>query len=527
LRRAELPAVHPYIQCDVPWLLEAQAERYRDKVFLTWVPFEGPGLRWTYGEFVDRVRRVAGALVARGCRPGDAVILHMPNRPDFLAAWFACSWAGLVAVSTNTNSGRGELKYFAEHSGAKVALTDASLVQDLLACGAHFDWVACLDQAPAGTIPFAPFYESSPAKRRPPDPALYNSIMYTSGTTSRPKAVVFTHANILWSAHCNASHEGLTESDIALVYLPLFHLNALGYSTLATLWSGGSIVLQPKFSPSRWWDVAGTHKCTWTSIGPFVTKALLDLPQPTSHTFRFWGNNWGHDGTIEPQWGIRSLGWYGMTETISHPIISFPGKPLTKHAVGRAAPEYRLRLVDEAGKDIAPGDTGALLVGGVRGLSLFWEYLNDPAATKAAFTDDGWFITGDMITLHPDGSLAFADRKKDMLKVGGENVAASEVEEVILSVPGVVEVAVVGQPHDFLDEVPVAFVVSTDKSETCTAAITAACDRELAKFKRPRAIHYIDALPRLPIGKLDRKVLRERVAHPFEDETSAPNRKHA
>jgi crotonobetaine/carnitine-CoA ligase len=265
-------------------------------------------------------------------------------------------------VTTNIHSARGELRYYAEHAGAKVAITEAALAEDLMNCGAWFDWIACADAAPTGAFPFEELYAAAPAPRRPADPALFHSIMYTSGTTSRPKAVVFTHANILWAAECNSVHERLTGDDVAMVYLPLFHLNALGYSVLATLWTGGQIVLQPKFSPSRLWETAEHYRCTWASIGPFVTTALLDLPQPKTHSFRFWGSSWGNDPVVEAAWGIPSLGWYGMTETVSHPIISDIAKPPPKHAVGRPAPEYALRLVDENGREIEPGATGRLLV---------------------------------------------------------------------------------------------------------------------------------------------------------------------
>ncbi len=510
--RAHLPAVHPYLGRDVPWLLDAQAQRHGDRTFLTWAPFEGEGATWSYRELVDRAARLAAGLTARGVRPGDRVMIHMSNRPEFLAAFFGCSWAGAIAVTTNIHSGRGELRYFADHAGARAAITEAALVNDLMACGAAFDWVASADAGHEGAVAFEALYADAPAPRRAADPNLYHSIMYTSGTTSRPKAVVFTHANILWAAECNARHERLEERDVALVYLPLFHLNALGYSTLATLWSGGRVVLQPKFSASRLWDTAAAHGCTWASIGPFVTKALLDLPQPASHGFRFWGSNWGADAVVMDRWGIPSLGWYGMTETVSHPIISDIAKPPPERAVGRAAPEYELRLVDEAGEDVAPGEAGRLLVRGVRGVSLFYGYLNNSEADAQAFDADGWFDTGDMIDLLADGSMRFADRKKDMLKVGGENVAASEVEAVVLGVQGVEDVAVVGRPHPFLHETPVAFVVAGQAGEALTARIEAVCAEALARFKCPREVIYLDALPRLAIGKLDRKALRDRIA---------------
>jgi crotonobetaine/carnitine-CoA ligase len=267
--------------------------------------------------------------------------------------------------------------------------------------------------------------------------------------------------------------------------------------------------LQPKFSATHFWEVAERYGCTWASIGPFVTKALRSQAPPRAHRFRFWGNIWGTDAEVESQWGIPSLGWYGMTETISHPILSELGKPSLPNAIGKPTAEYGARLVDDHGKDVRVGETGRLLVKADRGIGLFYEYLNDPKSTDAAFDAEGWFDTGDMLTLLEDGSLRFADRRKDMLKVGGENVAASEVERVIETVNGVVEVAVIGEPHEFLGETPFAFVVYSASAVRPTSAIGAACREELAKFKRPRALCYLDALPRTPIGKINKVALRE------------------
>lgn len=503
--RAELPALHPFSGRDVPWLLEERAALSGEKIFVHFCPGEGAAESLTYAAFAQKVQHMAAGLAGRGVAEGDYVILHMGNRLEFLIAWFACSWAGAIVVTTNALSAPGEMRYFADHIGARFAITETELLGVLKESGAAFDWVACVGEG--GDLDFDALYAPEPMPRRPQDPARYNNIMFTSGTTSRPKAVVYTHANILWAAQRNAVHCGLRSDDVALTFLPLFHANALGYSMLATLWSGGTLVVQPKFSASRFWEVALAYQCTWTSVGPFVAPAIGPAPAP--HHFRFWGNIWGDDPAPREMFGIPSLGWYGMTETVSHPILSDFGLASPPRAVGRAVAEYGVRLVSEDGIDIAPGQNGRLLVRGVRGLSMFWEYLNDPDATARAFDPGGWFDTGDMLTLLDDGSMVFADREKDMLKVGGENVAASEVERVIAGIPGVLETAVIGLRHEFLSEVPVAYVVAESPSETLGQTITDVCQRELAKFKLPREIIFIDALPRTSIGKLDKKALRE------------------
>ena len=517
-----LPDVHLCSGRTVPWMLRRRAATSADRPFLIWHPFTGADRTWTYGEFATDVERVAGGLDAQDVRKGDFVIVHMENSPEFLLAYFACARIGAVTVTTNIHSAEGELEYFAEHCGAIAAITQPSLIDCLRRGAKNIRWIACTDNN-AGEAPERKppgdcilFEQLASCADTAPDveiePADLHSLMYTSGTTSRPKGVAYTHANILWAAQQNSLHCELRDDDIAYCFLPLFHANALSWQMLATFWAGGAFVLQPKFSASRFWSVARQHGCTWTSVGPFVTLALKEHPDPEQHTFRFWASIVGQEQEVMEAWGIPTIGWYGMTETVSQPIMSDIRFPSENRVMGRPVPEYGIAIVDEDGQHVKPGEIGLLKVLGIRGLSLFSEYFKDEENTAAAFDDDGWFITGDMVKLYEDGGIAFADRDKDMLKVGGENVATSEVERVIVAIDGVEECAVVGKPHEFLHETPIAYVVATQSSDELTRSIEAACEKQLAKFKRPRDVVYVDALPRTPIGKMEKKALRARAA---------------
>ena len=244
-------------------------------------------------------------------------------------------------------------------------------------------------------------------------------------------------------------------------YLPLFHTNALAYSMLATLWVGASCIIQPRFSASRFWPAALAHGATWTSTIPFCMKALLEHEIPKNHKFRLWGT-----AINEPPpfavFGVKMIGWWGMTETITHGIIGEVDQPNTPMSIGRAAPEYTIRITDDDGAPTRVGDTGNLSIKGIPGLSLFAEYLHNEKATRESFDEHGFFLTGDRVTLLEHGFIKFGDRAKDMLKVGGENVAASEIEQVIAVIPGVREAAVVAKKHPMLDEVPVVFIIPKD-----------------------------------------------------------------
>jgi crotonobetaine/carnitine-CoA ligase len=203
-----------------------------------------------------------------------------------------------------------------------------------------------------------------------------------------------------------------------------------------------------------------------------------------------------------------------MSETITHGIVGHVGLPNRALSMGRPSPLYQVAIRDDDGQPVQPGATGALFIKGVRGLSLFAEYLHDEAATAASFDEDGWFDTGDRVTLFEDGFIRFSDRANDMIKVGGENVAASEVEAVILSVGRVSEVAVVGRPHRYLHEVLVAYVLPRDprNAQGLQAEVLARCAERLSDFKVPVAVEIVDELPRSLLGKLAKVQLRRAAA---------------
>jgi crotonobetaine/carnitine-CoA ligase len=515
--------VGPFAGLDVPWLLKMRAEVRRDHPFLIWAPFDAPARAWSYGEFHHRVGALAAGLARRGVKPGEFVLIHLENCIEAMLTWFACVELGAIAVTTNTRSAPAEMEYFAGHCGAVAAITQPAYAEIISAHCKGLRWIAVISHdagvapaagqaAPRGDSFEALFADSADRPRRATDPFAPCSVQYTSGTTSRPKAVLWTHANALWGGKINAAHQDLHAGDVHQTYLPLFHTNALAYSMLASLWVGATCVIQPRFSASRFWSVALQHGCTWTSTIPFCMKALLEHEIPRQHRFRLWGT-----AVCEPPafaaFGIKMIGWWGMTETITHGIIGEVDQPNTPMSIGRAAAEYAIRITDDDGRPTEVGGTGNLLIKGVPGLSLFKEYLNNEKATVESFDEHGYFVTGDRVTLLEHGYIRFGDRAKDMLKVGGENVAASEIEQVIAVVPGVREAAVVAKKHPMLDEVPVVFVIplaGVDRApKELHDNIMSACRSALADFKVPREIRLVDEMPRSTLEKVAKAELRK------------------
>lgn len=502
----DLPAFHPFLGTDVWSLLSHRASEQANGIFLTWHPFEGEPESWTYGEFRTEALHVAAGLVERGVKPGDSVVIHLENSPEFLFSWFGCAAVHAIAVTTNVRSSADELAFYIADSGAVAAVTQPSFADVVAEAGPDLAWVTVTGDGGARTRVLGTADDPEVVELPVPDPSVPLSIQYTSGTTSRPKGVLWTHANGLWAARTNAAHEGLRSDDVHLTYMPLFHTNALGYSVLPSLWVGARFVLIPKWSTSRFWDISVQQGCTWLSMMFLSARAVLTTTPPSEHSYRVVAGI--TSPVLEQKLGVGSIAWWGMTETVSHGILSDGQSAEVEGNIGRVAPEYDIKVVGPDGSPAASGETGELFIRGIRGLSMFARYWNDPAATLESFDDDGWFTTGDLVRLNTDGTFSFMDRAKDMLRVGGENVAASEIERVVQATVGLGEVAVVGRPDDKLDEVPVVFICLEGAAPDLADRVLDACREKLADFKVPRDVYLVKAMPHSTLNKVNKVDLR-------------------
>jgi crotonobetaine/carnitine-CoA ligase len=343
------------------------------------------------------------------------------------------------------------------------------------------------------------------------EPMLPFGIMFTSGTTSRPKAVVHTHANAIWASRTGPRNIDLTTDDTYIIFLPFFHVNAQSWSLFSCLGVGATAVLMPKWSQSRFWPMVLEHGVTHTSVMPFVMGALGSPDRPKEHTLRT-----GVFGLIMPDldkmFGIDVYAAYGMTETVTHCITGKSSEKLPFRSMGHVTPGYEIAVVDkETGELCAEGETGELWMRGTRGIQLFLEYFDNDEANAKAF-EDGWFKTGDMVKMGAGGNVFYQERDKDLLKVGGENVSAKEIEDLIVSHPAVQAVAVVGKQHEFLSEVAVAFVILApgdhDHDVVAGEIVTMTSDN-LASFKVPRAVYFVEEFPTGTLDKILKNKLRE------------------
>lgn len=282
---------------DIPWLLDHRAEHRGDHPFLIWEPKDGAGRTWTYAEFAEATKRVAAGLHGRGVGVGDMVLIHAENCPEAVIAWYACARIGAVAVTTNTRSVAAEVNYFITHTGCVGAITQPKFASLVAEAGPELGWIVVTDDnsgVPADAAELDHGRESFSAlegnaddvPERPADPMLPAGILFTSGTTSKPKAVVHTHANALWAAKVNPVNIDFRPDDVYLASLPFFHVNTQSWAIWTVLGTGGTVVLQPKFSASKFWPVIEQYGVTHISLIPFVIKAAFEQGIPENHTDR-------------------------------------------------------------------------------------------------------------------------------------------------------------------------------------------------------------------------------------------------
>ncbi len=490
-----------------------------DETFLVFETPSGDAARWSYGDFDEAVDRVAGTLTALGAGPGAAVHLALTNSPTFVAAWLAASRLGAWIVPSDPMGRTPELAGHIERTRPAVGLCAGARAGTYRAAVAEAgrDDLGVIEIDEADTA-LAPFDAAPLAAAERPEAGLRDraAVMFTSGTTGRPKGVEVTQANYAFAGKVMAEAAQLAPDDRQLVVLPLFHANAQYYSFASAIWVGASVALMPSFSASGFLPAAARHSATCASLFAAPIRMILARGGPVGGLqlrHCWYAQNIAADqySTVARWFGCRPRQLYGMTETIPAVLTDESADP--HHAsMGRVSPGCAVDVQDAAGGSVKPGVVGEVVVGGEPGITLFAGYLDAPDITAASFRD-GWFCTGDRAVRDDTGRHYFDGRRSDVLKVSGENVSIVEVESTLAEHPAVLEAAVVGRPDEIRDEVPVAFVVAADPSAPPSVSeLDAWCAERLAKAKRPAAVTLIDELPRTSVGKIRKFLLAEQAA---------------
>ena len=495
-------------------LLEHRVAKARDKVFLF---SEADDRQWMYAEFDQLVNRAANMLIAKGIGKGDVVSLLMPNSAEYVIAYFACWKIGAIAGPINSLLKPAEIEWAVSNSESK-----------LLLIGSAFDAPSSVDaivfdDAVEATKDFST--ELRPAKIELDDEAI---IIYTSGTTGKPKGCLLTHGNLIANARQITEWLGFGESDRLLTIMPLFHMNAVTVTTMTALYCGGSTVVSPKFSASRFWDVIEKYKIT--SFGSVATMLSMLLsrgsavesreqgePELSTSDSRLSTLRFAMCGSapvpaevlkqFEQTFGCLVIEGYGLSESTCRSTFNPPNKDRRPGSCGMPIGN-EMNVFDENDAEVPDGELGEIVL---RGPNIFKGYFKNPDATKKAFAN-GWFHTGDIGYRDADGFFYIADRKSDMIIRGGENIYPREIDDLLYTHPAVAAAAVIGVPDELYGEEVAAFVVLKEGVSATEEELIDFCRQSLADYKCPKSIRFVGDIPKGPTGKLLKRELAKLVS---------------
>jgi long-chain acyl-CoA synthetase len=491
----------------------------------------------TYAEVDAHASRAAAGLIALGIAPGDRVALSCPNLPWFPIAYFAILKAGAVVVPLNVLLKPREIAYHLQDSEAKALMAFEGTAELPMAAMARAgcDEASCvhliiMTADPAGPSPVSPavtmgqlmYSQPSGLETRPRSPGDTAVILYTSGTTGRPKGAELSHENMVLNAVASrdmflpACRGGL-EQEVALITLPLFHSTAQTCLMNAGLYGGFRLVLLPRFDPTVVAETMRRERVGFWIGVPTMYWALLQHvatagidPAPIAEHFRLCVSGGGPMPVevmrrFEQAFGVKILEGYGLSETSPVACFNQMHRPTKPGTVGQPIFGVEVRCVDDEGRTVPAGERGEVVI---RGPNVMKGYYNRPDETREAMRD-GWFHTGDVGVLDQDGYLSIVDRTKDMIIRGGMNVYPREIEEVMMTHPAVSLVAVIGVPDERLGEEVKAYVVPQAPGVS-EEALIAWCRDQLAAYKYPRAIEFRESLPMGATGKILKRELRRR-----------------
>ncbi len=479
----------------------------------------------TWGELRHRVAALADALSRRGVGFGDRVMILMLNRTEFVESALAVNMLGAIAVPLNFRLTAAEIAFLVEDCEARVMITEAVLAPVATGVREIQDIQPLLDMivVAGGSTDDSVFgYEdliNEPGEGHEhvdipnESPAL---IMYTSGTTGRPKGAVLTHTNLTGQTMASLYTTGADiNNDVGFIGVPFFHIAGIG-NMLTGMLLGTPTVIYPlgAFDPGQLLDVLAAERVTGIFLVPAQWQAVCAEQQARPRDLRLRVMSWGAAPAPDPLLremsatfpGTQILAAFGQTEMSPVTCMLLGEDAIRKRgSVGKVIPTVAARVVDENMNDVPVGEVGEIVY---RAPTLMSGYWNNPEATAEAFTG-GWFHSGDLVRMDEDGYVWVVDRKKDMIISGGENIYCAEVENVLASHPSIVEVAVVGRAHDKWGEVPIA-VVAVAGDQVRLDDLAGFLAERLARYKHPKALEIVDALPRNPAGKVLKTELRIR-----------------
>ena len=494
--------------------------------WLTYESADGRLAHWTFSEFLNTVHQAANFLTKFGIGAGDVVTLHLANHPAYPQVILAASCLGATVLPTSPSCTPEELRYFLEHSETKIVITEEGRLESLKTIGRQSNREIVLIEQGRTRLEY-PCFEEELREQSATAPEGLGAcervvqLLYTSGTTSRPKAVMLTNANFIYGSEVFRAATGLRNDDRHLIALPLYHSAAQCHALWPSLMAGCSVSIMSRFSASRFFEQAVEHRATMAALFGAPLRMLLNQPErPSDRAHQLRNITFAQNLTTAQydQWhrrfGVRLQQLWGMTEICALPIMSPVAGERRLNAMGRPVLGYESKVVDESGNEVPPNTPGQLITRGVPGRSLMKGYLKDDAATKKTLryhNGETWLYSGDTASYDEDGFFYFVDRSSDMIKRSGLNISTSEVESVIAALEGVADVCVCGLPDATRDESVAAVIVPKPDATLTIEMVRAHCAAHLASYKIPERIEFSDALPRTSVGKVRKNILRQQL----------------
>ncbi len=487
------------------------------------------GRRFTFREWNERCNQTAHMLTEVGVKPGDRVALLLMNSVEYAETFFAIAKLGAVCVPLNWRLTPEELSFILRDAGATTLFFGGEFngpVEDLRNRGGGDDGTKIetwIHVGAEGDRPsWALSYESLQGAASNEEPELGGAeddvlyIMYTSGTTGLPKGAVHTHNTSTWGVLTINATADIRVGDRYLMALPLFHVGSLTPLT-ANVHAGATSVVMRAFDPTRAWQLINDEKISVMLKVPAMLTSMLQVYEEGKYDHERVRFCWSGAAPVPvsliedyEKLGIEIHQVYGLTETCGPACVIGSEDAISRAgSTGQGFFHTDVKVVDDSGKDVMPGESGEVIV---RGKHIMKEYWNNPQATAETIRD-GWLYTGDVATIDADGFITIRDRIKDMIISGGENVYPAEVESVLARHPDIVEAAVIGQESAKWGESAVAIVVRSDE-ELSAADVLDFCKDKLARFKQPVLVHFVDEVPRNPSGKILKRILREQFPGP-------------
>ncbi|MFT4120417.1 class I adenylate-forming enzyme family protein [Bradyrhizobium sp.] len=498
---------------DLCSLIDRNAAFAPDK---TAIAFEGQ--RLSYAAFAARIERTATALKRElGVGRGDRVAILSQNRPDYLVLLYACARLGAMLVPLNWRLAVAEQLFILTDAGAKVLVLEQAFEGVLSGLEHSLPGTAVvgLDFEPSRGVTFEALLARNEGSDRNPHTDLLCPllIVYTSGTTGRPKGAVLRQEALFWNGVMSQHMHNMTSDDHVLTVLPFFHVGGLNIQTTPALQLGATVTIHARFAPDTALAAIATDRPTLTVMVPAIIQAVSDHPAWTGADLSSLKAVATGSTIVPPHLidrfvsrGVPVLQVYGSTETCPVAIYTRLGSDLSRvGSTGLAGLCCEAKVIDQAGIEVPAGAPGEIAV---RGPNVFFEYWGNADATRDAL-QDGWYRTGDIGLCDPDGYFWVRDRKKNMIISGGENVYPAEVERVLLEHPDISECAVIGRADPRWDEVPIAYVIRRSGCRLGADELKAHLQAQLARYKVPREIIFVTDLPRTALGKVQHFLLKQ------------------